>query len=335
MATMPATRGPSTLTFDTNAKVKLAVVVAGIFALFWQLLDFIPSGGFGGLVHAWIYKSDWSHGPIIPLFSAYLVHLKWDEIRKQPITHTWVGFVLMLFGSATYVLAISQVITFGSAVPFSMMIVILGVAIALVGVSVMRIAWVPYLYLFFAIPLPQRIYFEITNPLRIMAAEIATTTLALVPNLRIERSGSVIDAYFDGQHHAIGVADACSGMRSTITLCALGVAIAFIYPRPWWQKLILVAACIPIATFCNVLRVLITCALYIFVDEKYATGNYHMALGLVMLLLAFGIFSGLGWLLSRLVVEVDEDDDDVDGADDRATDDRAPSGPGRSPAVSG
>jgi exosortase len=166
---------------------------------------------------------------------------------------------------------------------------------------------VPWLYLQFAIPLPKNIYFALTDPLRRMSATVAVGVLSLVPGLSIQRVGSKIHyTYFSGgqaQAGGIDVADACSGMRSTITLCALGVAVAYMSERPWWQRVIMVLACVPIATLCNFIRVTTTCSLHIFVDPKYAEGTYHTVLGLVLLLVAFGIFSGLGWVLSNLVVE--------------------------------
>jgi len=91
-----------------------------------------------------------------------------------------------------------------------------------------------------------------------------------------------------------------------VTLCALGVAVACMSDRPLWHRIVLVLACVPIATFCNFIRVTVTCWLHVFVDPKYASGDYHMMLGLVIIVLAFGIFSGIGWILNRLVVDEDE-----------------------------
>ena len=189
-----------------------------------------------------------------------------------------------------------------------MLLCLLGVVVFLCGLPIVRRVWVPWLFLFFAIPLPKDIYYLLTDPLRRIAAVVVTNLLGLIPGLDIEKVGSTIHFTYQGAIGALGVADACSGMRSTITLCALGVAVAFISDRPWWQRLIMVAACIPIAVFSNFIRVTTTCVLHIFVDPKYAIGTYHTILGLVTLLIAFGIFSALGWLLGNLIVEVPDSD---------------------------
>jgi exosortase len=187
-----------------------------------------------------------------------------------------------------------------------------GVVVFLCGLPIMRLVWVPWLYLLFAVPLPKSVYFTLTDPLRRIAAVVATQALSLFPGLDIEKVGSTIEYVYQGQNGALGVADACSGMRSTMTLCALGVAVAFISNRPWWQRVIMVAACVPIAVFANCVRVTTTCVLHIFVDPKYAGGTYHTLLGLVTLLIAFGIFSALGWFLSNLLVEDSEPQAAVD-----------------------
>lgn len=300
--------------FDRAAQIKAAVIVVAFFAAFWKLLAFAPFDSLGELVYKWVYQSDWSHGPIIPLFSAYLVYSKWDQLRRCAITYAWVGLPILLAGVLGY-LYVMFVLPFGYAKPLSMMIALLGLIVLLCGVPALRYLWVPWLYLFFAIPLPKRTYLQLTQPLREWAATIATAILGLADSsLQIERSGSVIDTVYRGVRHQIGVADACSGMRSTITLCALGVAVAFMSDRPVWQRIALVLSCLPIAVFCNFLRVLITTYLFVYVDERYATGNFHTLLGLLMLGVAFGLFTGLGWLLSRLVVEEPEAPENANAA---------------------
>ncbi len=292
-----AVDAPWRIAFDRAAQVK-AVVVALVFAaVFYHTLIDLQSN--------WQLDPDWSHGWIVPFFSAYLVHLRWEALRRTPIRHTGVGLALMVAALGLYQYSLWGA-QFGYIKPLSMLLCLLGVIIFLCGLPALKYAWLPWLYLFFAVPLPKGVYFALTNPLRELAALVATGVLALIPSLHINQAGSVIHYEYLGKVGTLGVADACSGMRSTITLCALGVAIAFVQVRPWWQRLILLASCVPIAIFSNFIRVTATCMLYIFVDEKYATGTYHMALGLVTLMIAFAIFLGLSWVLGNLVEEVDE-----------------------------
>ncbi len=313
------------ISFDRTAQIKAGIVTVLFIVLFWNQIGFIPELSFlpasvqsflgiGSLVRGWTGSADWSHGPLIPIFSAYLVYMRWDQIRRCPIEGTWVGVPVILLSFLLYVYSMTEwgVILLGRAQPYLMLLCLAGVVILLCGLPVMRFAWLPIAYLLFAIPLPKGIYFALTNPLRELAARVATSLLSFVPDLSIERFSSIIEYSYGSTSGMIGVADACSGMRSTITLCALGVAVAFLAERPLWHRVVLVLMCIPIATFCNMIRVVITCWLHIFVDPKYAEGNYHMMLGFAVLLLAFGLFNGVGWILANLFVTVEEDDlDDV------------------------
>jgi exosortase len=292
MSTAPQSLAGERIEFNTAAAIRAGVVALCFFAVFYNV--------FLDLQYNWIHDADWSHGWIIPLFSLWFLYQNWDKIRRVPVVATWVGLPIMLAGLLGYLGALFGLIPYFYFRPFAMLVCLLGIVIFLCGLPIMRYAWLPWAYLFFAVPLPKRLYFQLTDPLRRLAATVSAAT---IPNLEIQRKGSILEYMYGGQFGVLGVEDACSGMRSTITLCALGVAVAFMSDRPMWHRVIMVGACIPIATFCNILRVMITCVLYIFVDPEYATGTYHTALGLAMLLLAFGLFSGLGWVLNNLMVE--------------------------------
>ncbi len=296
-----------TVQFSRPAQLQAALLLAAFLFAFWRALL--------GLKYKWLNDQDWSHGPIIPLFSAYLVYINWERIRGLPTGGAWLGAPIMIAGLGAYVL-FTYVYIYIYLQYVAMLVTLLGVIIACCGLPAMRYLFVPWLYLFFAVPLPMGIYFALTNPLRLFAAWVATSVLSLAPNLIIERVGTGImyDHLTLGVSGNLEVADACSGMRSTITLCALGVAVAFMSDRKLWQRVVLIAACVPIAVFSNFIRVLTTCYLHIYVDPKYAEGNYHMTLGLVTLLIAFGIFNGLGWILNNLFVEQADDDDPAPAA---------------------
>jgi exosortase len=294
MTSAAVATGEGPLEFDRRAQIKSVLIGLSFLWLFLPVLRY--------LLHYWLNTQDWSHGPIIPLFSIYLVHLKWAQVREAPVRHTWVGLVLMLGGIAAYQYFM-WVAQFFYLQSLSMLVTLTGVVVFLCGLPILRHVWVPLAFLLFAIPLPKDYYFALTDPLRRMAAIVATSLLTLFPNLQIETVGSVIEYYYNGQGGRLGVEDACSGMRGTMALCAVGVAVTFLSDRPWWQRAIMLGSCVPIAVFANFIRVTTTCILYIYAGEKYAQGTYHTVLGLVTLLMAFAIFSGLGWLLGHLVVE--------------------------------
>ncbi len=198
--------------------MKTLVVALAFGAVFYSvLLD---------LWYTWTHSQDWSHGPIIPLFSIYLVYMNWDRIRTAPIRQAWVGLPILLlaliaFQWALWIRPTTYIQQAG------MLVALLGVLILLCGLPMMRVAWVPWLYLFFAIPFPKAVYYGLTDPLR-LGSNGATGLLAMVPSLQIEprRLG-------DGVHVQRRLRLARRGRRvqrhaeHDHALRALGVAAAF------------------------------------------------------------------------------------------------------------
>ena len=136
-------------------------------------------------------------------------------------------------------------------------------------------------------------------------SSVAGFLLGLVKGLDTMVNGVVIDLVYKGQQiePPLNVADACSGMRLLLAFVALGVAMAYLHYRPIWQRLVLLASTIPIAIFCNIVRVTTTGFIYVMIDKKYAVGIYHDMLGLAMLPLAFGLYGLLAWFMSSLFVD--------------------------------
>jgi exosortase len=299
MSSAIAVRPEWRLEWNDASWIKVALVAVAFAAVFYNVLL--------ELGYAWYHYADWSHGWIVPLFSAYLVYNRWSDLARCTVRHAWVGLLVMLAGLALYQYSLWGLLI-GYLRPFSMLICLLGVILFLCGLPAMRYLWVPWLYLFFAIPLPKGVYFALTDPLRRIAATASVVFLSFMPNLEINRVGSTLEYTYGATSGRLDVADACSGMRSTITLCALGTAVAFLADRPAWQRLVLLASCIPIAIFSNLIRVIVTSLLHIYVDPSLAEGTPHMVLGLVTMGIALLLFLGLGWLLSNLVTETTDDE---------------------------
>ena len=110
-----------------------------------------------------------------------------------------------------------------------------------------------------------------------------------------------------GLERNLTVAEACNGMRLLTAFLALGVATAYLDDKPIWQRVILVVAAVPIAIFCNVIRVSFTCWTYYIDKPEMGQDFMHFFAGIMMLIPAFGMLWGWAWLLRNLFVE-DTDD---------------------------
>jgi exosortase len=291
---------PQWLDLGLAAFIKLALI-AGL--LWWIFREDIHT-----TVNRWISDSSWSHGFLIPLFSLYFLHQNKKAILSvDTFRPSWViGLSSVIFLLVLYPVNVVMIkIMYGK--PLIMIATFAAIALFLGGWKLLKYTWLPITYLFFAIPLPQQLYFQITNPMRKLAALVSTVVLNMVPQLEATVRGSTIDVLYKGirLEPGLDVADACSGMRLLMAFVALGVAMAYLHYRPIWQRLILLASTVPIAILCNIVRVTITGMIYVLWDPKYAQGIYHDMLGMLMLPLAFGFYGGLAWLMSNLFVEED------------------------------
>lgn len=268
------------------------------------------------LVKTWGTANE-SHGILIPAFSLYFIYQVRDKLRTTKGRPSYSGLLLLLAAIVGY--SASIIYGFGYPRPIMMIGSMGGVALLLGGWSIMRYLWLPILFLLFAIPIPGALNEAITMPLRMLASTISALLLNLMPGVECEASGVIIS----GMHTTIvngipnkvpvnlNVADACSGMRLLRTFVALGVAMAYMEHRPLWQRLTLLAGTVPIAIFCNVVRVLITGLLHIYAGEDYATGTMHTLLGMCMLALAFGLYGLMAWVMNNMFVDLEEEADDV------------------------
>ncbi len=285
------------------AWVRIAVVAVLVLSAYWGPIRHY-------LVARWINDGNWSHGWLIPLFSVYFLVMRRDELTLCTPRANYLGAAILAFSLTGYFWSAWRM---RMAYPQTLSIVgtIFGATLLLGGWSVMRIAWFPILFLLFAIPLPQSIYVELTRPLRELASTAAAAMMPLfIPGLHTEAQAVVIDYMKPGiPPGQLNVEEACSGMRLMMAFVTLGVAMAYLGDRPLWQRIIMVAGCLPIAVLCNAVRVTTTGLLTITGHSDYAQGTPHQFLGILMLLIALGCYSLIGYVLSHLFVETADEAD--------------------------
>ena len=256
------------------------------------------------IVHRWVTDMSWSHGFLIPVICLYFLNQRKIEILNSPRRANYLGLVFLFFFLVLYPVNIVH-FKYGYGRPLTMIATLGAAVLFLGGWRLVKYAWLPIGYLIFAVPLPERYYREITIPMRKLAAQVSVVLLNLVQGLEATARGVIIDVVYKGARlePSLDVAEACSGMRLLLAFLALGVAMAYLHYRPVWQRIILLVSTIPIAIFCNIVRVSITGFIYILISPKYAQGIYHDLLGMGMLPLAFGLYAALAWFMSNLFEE--------------------------------
>jgi exosortase len=260
------------------------------------------------LFSLWRTRADWSHGFIIPFFGLYYLYLRRDRMPLGLPTGAaarWVGAVILIAAFVFYVM--TTLLQQAYPQSLSLVLTILGISMMLAGWPLTRWAWFAIAFLLFALPVPDRLYDQLTIPLRIVAARVSAAIMGILPDMLAEPQGTLVEYIYKGKSGTLDVEHACSGMRLLVTMSALGVAMAFLNERPLWQRLVIILACVPIAIFCNIVRVTTTGFMYVFGREDLASGAPHMLLGLGMLLVAFALYSGINYVLAHLFVDHPED----------------------------
>ncbi|HUN81800.1 MAG TPA: exosortase/archaeosortase family protein, partial [Phycisphaerae bacterium] len=218
------------------------------------------------------------------------------------------GLVVMLFSSAVYAQALRAKI--GYPQPLSIITMIIGIVLLMRGWRAVWITLFPIAFLVLALPPPERLYRQITQPLQQGAAALATWILNCVPGAEVERMGINISYWMRG--HAPGqftVAGACSGMRSLMAFISIGLMLAYLTPRPLWHRVTMAIVVIPVALFCNVVRVVVTGLFQMYGHNDLAAGTPHMVLGLMTFALGFAIYMAILWFLDHLFVDSAESAD--------------------------
>jgi exosortase len=227
-----------------------------------------------------------------------------DSLMHRAREHSagWFGGFIMLFGIAIFQYAIFP----GQndfLKDFGMVVTLFGVVLALTGWVVMKIAWFPIIFLVCGIPWPGLVYSKVAGPLQQLAANVAVWTLQLT-GVEANVGGTKISMIGgDGNWRTLNVAEACAGMRSLMTFVSVAAAVAFLSHRPLWQKIIVVLFAVPIAIFCNVMRVSGQGLLDRYVSHSLSENFAHQFVGLIMLIPAFLLILLVGWVLDQIFVE--------------------------------
>ncbi len=241
----------------------------------------------------WARDDNYSHGFLVPLVSAYFLWRRRGRLVRLAPRPANAGLVLLLLGLAALVLGEIGAEQFTKRLSF--LVVVAGGVVFLGGWRWLRAVAFPYAYLFFMVPLPYIVYDAVAFPLKLFAARVAT---GLVANLGIPifAEGNVI--YLEST--TLQVADACSGIRSLVSLLALAAAFAYVTQPAGWRRWLLFLAAVPIAIATNVGRIVGTAVLADRYGAKVAMGFFHEFAGVVVFGAALLLLFALGAVVGRL-----------------------------------
>ncbi|HEU5021576.1 MAG TPA: exosortase/archaeosortase family protein [Bryobacteraceae bacterium] len=244
-----------------------------------------------GLGSIWYNDADMGHGFFVPVIAGYIAWQKRSKIEGLAPRPSWWGLPVLLWGGLQLYLGTlgAELYTTRTSVVFS----IAGAVLLLGGTKYLRIFWFPIFLLFFMVPIPAVVYNEITFPLQLLASRVAENAISFL-GIPIIREGNVLEL----ASQKLDVVEACSGIRSLLTLTFLSLVYGYFCEKRTWLRAVLFFSTIPIAIAANAARVTITGVLANFRPEL-AEGLFHEAQGWVIFMVAFAILAGLHQLLVR------------------------------------
>jgi exosortase len=220
------------------------------------------------LVGQWVHDPNYSHGFFVPAFSLFVIWNERDRLRKLPFEPSWSGLLVLALGLVVLAAGILGAELFFSRV--SLLLSIAGLLVLTCGWNYFRAVFFPWLFLLFMIPIPTIVFNEITFPLQLLASRAAAYALPLL-GVPVLREGNIIQL----PAMALEVAEACSGIRSLMSLATLAIIYGYLMEPRTAIRVILALASVPIAVFANSLRIVGTGLLVQYWDPDKAQGFFH------------------------------------------------------------
>ena len=232
------------------------------------------------MVTQWWDDSNYSHGFLIPIVSIYLIWQKKEDFQNIIQKKSNLGLIIILLGAMIYIVGTAAAEFFTAR--FSLVVIIFGIILFYFGKEFIKELWFPILFLLFMIPIPYVIYYSVTFPMQIISSQAASSFLQLI-GLDVVRQGNIINL----PNYSLEVVEACSGLRSLMTLSALGAAMAYMTQKNTLSGIFLFLLSVPIAIGANVFRIVITALGAHFISPKLAEGFLHEISGLMVFLVGF------------------------------------------------
>jgi exosortase len=243
------------------------------------------------LVRQWNDDADMGHGFFVPVIAAWIAWQKRDQIADKLPAPNWWGLAIMLWaGFQLYIATLGAELFLART---SFVISIIGAVLLLGGKEYLKIFSFPLFLLFFMVPIPAIIYNQITLPLQFVASSAAEHTIDLL-QIPVYREGNVL--YLPQQ--TLNVVEACSGIRSLLTLTFLSLVYGYFFEKRNWVRAVLFFSTIPIAIAANAGRVAFTGVISQFKPEL-AEGWFHEAQGWVIFMIGLTILVAFHQVIIR------------------------------------
>jgi exosortase len=242
------------------------------------------------MVRQWWDDPNFSHGFFVPLFSGLAIWQNRARLAAVPRAPSLWGVPILVAGLCARMWGVTEQQLFLSRA--SLLLVIAALVILFLGWAVFRAVLFPWTFLIMMIPIPRHLFAQITSPLQGLASWVAATVLPLA-GVPVLRQGNIINL----PAMPLEVAEACSGIRSLLSLTTLAVFYGYLNETRLWVRLVLAAAAVPIAVLANSLRIVGTGLTVQYWDPAKAEGFFHLFSGWLVFVASLAMLFLLHWWL--------------------------------------
>jgi len=265
----------------------------------------------------WWSDENYSHGLLVPFIIGYILWIERDKLSAAPVrSSTLLGGIIVAVALFALWIGVAGAELYSQRM--SLVLLIAGTVIYFWGLRFLRFVWVPLALLVLAIPIPAIVFNKIAFPLQLFASRCAVWSMSMM-GMPVLRQGNIIELkpLNSVETRKLEVVEACSGIRSLMTLVTLAVVFAyFTHPRSddgpssggklgflrsygFWRSTILVLSAVPIAILTNAARVSGTGILSHYYGTQVADGFFHSFSGWAIYVVAFLLLFGVGFILDR------------------------------------
>jgi exosortase len=278
--------GPALSSEQRNRLIAhVAIVLASLTLLYWNVIV--------KLVNDWSTDDNYSHGFLIVPLALYLAWERRHQVLALSLKPSPLGLLIVVASIA--VLAAGTLGAELFLARISMIGVLVGAIVFLAGWQHLRVLVFPVAFLLLMVPMPAIIFNQITFPLQLLASQAGEFGLSAL-NIPVLREGNIIVL----AHTKLEVVEACSGIRSLVSLLTLGIVYSYFVddraPVRWAISL----SAIPVAIVSNAMRIAGTGVAAHYYGVEAAEGFFHSFSGWVVFVVAFAAILGVKQLVVQM-----------------------------------
>jgi exosortase D (VPLPA-CTERM-specific) len=267
----------------TNLLVLTAVLV-GLAGFSESLLE---------LVIRWTKQEEYSHGFLIPIVAAWLLWTRREAVRASVGRPSWAGAVAIVLAMVMHITGELSAIYILSQVGF--VVALIGIVLGLGGYSLLRVTFLPIVFLLFAIPLPYFIDANLSLQLQLISSQLGVFFIRMF-QIPVYLDGNIIDLGY----YKLQVVDACSGLRYLFPLLSLSFLAAYLFQAPIWQRALVFLSSIPITIAMNGFRIGMVGVTVDHWGVQMAEGILHLFEGWIIFIACAVLLAAEIYLLARI-----------------------------------